>query len=165
MSVIEQRLSAFHSKTATPSPSSPPPSRSPSPSLHASLDRSRPQSQQHFYGMRLAHGIPIPSHMLPPLEDGYRTPLGEDYEYHFRNRAYAERRQIDGPTQSFPGHFYPLPPPSARSRLSIIAITEKLEEKLAWRRRIRHFTWNFFSLTMATVSVVYLKNHMRQRLI
>lgn len=27
---------------------------------------------------------------------------------------------------------------------------EKIEEKLAWNERVRHFTWNFFSMTMAT---------------
>lgn len=34
--------------------------------------------------------------------------------------------------------------------LSVAGLSGKLREKLHWRERIRHFTWTFFTITMAT---------------
>ena len=162
MSLTDQHLrekGSVQSRVASPVPISPPPSRPSSP-LPQSLANRRPHSQYHGHGMRIAHGLPIPLHMRSPLEDGYRTPTGEDYEHHFRAFRLMGG-QIDGATHLLPihpGHFHYSQPQSARSRLSFATVTEKLDEKLAWRQRIRHFTWNFFSLNMATggiASVIY----------
>ena len=151
MSVTDQRLSekgGIASRAASPSLTSPLPSRPASPGPQSLASR-HPYTQQHGHGMRIAHGLPIPHHMLSPLEEGYRTPTGEDYEHHFRVHNHMGG-QINGPTHLFPispSRFY-IRSQSAVSRLSFAA--EKLDEKIAWRQRIRHFTWNFFSLTMAT---------------
>ena len=37
-----------------------------------------------------------------------------------------------------------------RSQLHLHHMGEKIEEKLQWNERVRHYTWNFFSMTMAT---------------
>ena len=69
------------SRPSTPSQLSPPPARSPRPRspLHNLAYRRRSSA-----GMRIANGIPIPSHMASPGAEGYRTPTIEDYEMHFR---------------------------------------------------------------------------------
>lgn len=101
--------------------------------------------------MRIARGIEIPPHMISPGKDGYRTPTIEDYEFH--------RRQSEvnpGHVQFHTPNYDQTPPQSAKSPLSR-AMT-LLEEKLEWKERIRHFTWGFFSSTMATggiASILY----------
>ena len=37
-----------------------------------------------------------------------------------------------------------------RSQLHLHHFGEKIEQKLGWNERVRHYTWNFFSMTMAT---------------
>ena len=99
---------------------------------------------------------PIPRHTLHPGQDGYRTPTIEDYQSSGR-----------------PGdHEYPSLLSSAihrahltNSNHSIRETFDKFEgkveeklEKLAWKQRIKHFTWTFFTITMATggiANVIY----------
>lgn len=41
---------------------------------------------------------------------------------------------------------------------SVVGLGERLLEKLHWRERLRHFTWSFFTMTMATggiANVIY----------
>ena len=176
----------------TPSGRLAPTHLSPPPTPHGSaLPRSLASRRRASTSMQAPHGIPIPSHMAPPLADGYRTPTYEDYEMHFRQPmpqpdtpALASRCETpevetaDGVDEArsaashvrsrmvrihFPhlhahGHhnkshhirLSKQPPYLLRSPLSFEAISDALDERLEWRQRIRHFTWNFFSLTMAT---------------
>ena len=162
--------------------------------------------------MRVAHGIPIPEHMVSPGSDGYRTPTVEDYEMHFQqtpqpsttsplptpepeleldsepsSKTDPEKGPRDGangdaiggvrarrPSVRFPHlgerdehrrnvlakHHNILSP------ISLAALSDKLNDKLEWRQRLRHFTWNFFSLTMATggiANVLYNGGHYEMR--
>lgn len=122
-------------------------------------------------GMSLANGVAIPPHMQQPGNDGYRTPTGEDYE---RHRSYTNSRPQPRPSIASISNSPALsdyashgrrqvqvhsPPASGvgtpqqsrnTTKLSLAAVSEKLNQKLAWKARIRHFTWTFFTSTMAT---------------
>ncbi|KAL8674128.1 MAG: hypothetical protein Q9168_001465 [Polycauliona sp. 1 TL-2023] len=94
-------------------------------------------------GLHVHHGIPIPPDMLRPGQDGYRTPTVHDYE----------RDEVDAPPDKDERH--PTPPTSAGlfSRQSPLLNLGKIDlhlERLHWRQRVRHYTWTFFTLTMAT---------------
>ena len=96
--------------------------------------------------------LPVPKHMLSPGQDGYRTPTIEDYELHdcgptplYRDSGLANNNL----------HFHmPQQSPESADRhtlhLSNGHIAHAILEKLHWRERIRHYTWTFFTLTMAT---------------
>lgn len=43
-----------------------------------------------------------------------------------------------------------------RTQVHLAHMGVKLEEKLGWNERVRHFTWNFFSMTMATGGIANL---------
>ncbi|KAL8962382.1 MAG: hypothetical protein Q9183_005166, partial [Haloplaca sp. 2 TL-2023] len=94
------------------------------------------------------HGIPIPRHMTQPGQDGFRTPTFEDYERDRANRANGTKEKVESGNDS--------PRPHSAGRLGMQSVSKLAEhvdhglEKLHWRVRIRHFTWNFFSMTMAT---------------
>ncbi len=105
-------------------------------------------------------GIFLPKHMIPPGQDGYRTPTIEDYEHQIAHSARDEH--IRGGKSSG----------SSRTRLPVLHsgifgkhrnlsrlnVSHRIEEKLQWRERIRHFTWTFFTVTMATggiANVIY----------
>lgn len=143
-----QTVSPLGSSSKPESPyTSSPPSRPHSP-LHGIPQRRNPTNDS----MRIAQGIPIPKHMVPPLQDGYRTPTIEDWEKQFRETGETPPSQGQSSAHELP-NFNPFSysrPHSARSHVSITAVSHLLDEKLEWRQRIRHFTWNFFSLTMAT---------------
>ena len=111
--------------------------------------------------------LTVPVHMIPSGEDGYRTPTGEDFDLASR-QPYSKRREdyfLPGAT--------PIPPPAVNGHsngtpngvlghhsatASTASLGERLFEALFWRERIRHFTWTFFTLTMATggiANVIY----------
>ena len=98
-----------------------------------------------------SHGLPIPKHMIAPGREGYRTPTIEDYE-EAKRLSPEKHGTIHSANNSFlrlPGLAHPgFYLGSARS--STTSLSERLLEKLQWRQRIRHFTWTFFTLTMAT---------------
>ena len=153
------------SHTPTPSrPQSPPSPRPTTPRLH---EFSQPLSfgqRRHGQGdgLKFMHGMAMPAHMASPMEDGYRTPTGEDFEHHFQSRQ--EQIECGGLGISTPdrriswlhGERKPSSRPGSRpgssgkSHLSLSAVSEKLDLKIHWKQRLRHFTWNFFSMTMAT---------------
>ncbi|MCJ1323288.1 hypothetical protein MMC15_008643 [Xylographa vitiligo] len=82
--------------------------------------------------------------MTSPRQEGYRTPTIEDYERHEKRRDQLE----DHPSQlhlQLPSGVLSLFS-ETRSHLSL---TKSLE-KLLWKERLRHYTWTFFTMTMAT---------------
>ena len=107
--------------------------------------------------LQVNRGVTIPKHMVPFGEEGYRTPTLEDFENQERQPE-SRTSQHDKERQSRPG----LSSPRGRSRLhshinfhgnsyqSARIYGHELLEKLAWKERLRHFTWTFFTITMAT---------------
>ncbi|KAL8924416.1 MAG: hypothetical protein Q9208_004024 [Pyrenodesmia sp. 3 TL-2023] len=97
-------------------------------------------------GLNLHRGISIPRDMRRPGEDGYRTPNADDYE--------RERNQMAGEQQPSSSD-KTLPPAAGRHHWTS---WDKTLEKLHWRERVRHYTWTFFTMTMATggiANVIY----------
>ena len=100
--------------------------------------------RHHNHHIRFKHGIAIPTDMTSPRQEGYRTPTIEDYERHEKRRDQLE----DHPSQlhlQLPSGVLSLFS-ETRSHLSL---TKSLE-KLLWKERLRHYTWTFFTMTMAT---------------
>ena len=103
-------------------------------------------------------GMHIPNHMVSPGEDGYRTPTIEDYER--RNGGLATpngARTPDGVTTpngySTPNsvqHRISHARHQLNENLSNSSLAHSILDKLHWRERIRHYTWTFFTMTMAT---------------
>ena len=152
---IQQGSRASRPQTPVSAPVSPVTSR---PSSFVGLPTIAERRGQSTGDLRIANGILHPPHMILPHQDGYRTPTGEDLENHFTSRKTRLKRAQNGgatsPKEEQNSFFY-MRPASARSHLSIsmMALSEKLDEKIEWKQRIRHFTWNFFSMNMATGGV------------
>lgn len=91
-------------------------------------------------------GIPLPNHMVPPGQDGYRTPTVEDYQRHVREAQLRPR----GPGLSNRSSRLRVPMAGMFSNLSSVSLGQNILERLEWRERIRHYTWTFFTMTMAT---------------
>lgn len=95
--------------------------------------------------VRFSRGIAIPDGMLSPGQDGYRTPTIEDYESHESHHKHRAQRgaHVSQSHLSSPGGV-----------LSIFSETKihlrQSLEKLSYKQRLRHFTWTFFTMTMAT---------------
>ncbi|KAI4181396.1 MAG: hypothetical protein LQ346_006792 [Caloplaca aetnensis] len=106
--------------------------------------------QDELAGMDLHQGIAFPRDMSPPGEDGYRTPNANDYE---RER---ERERSEMAREEHSSSSEKITPPAA-GRLNWTTLDKTLE-KLHWRERVRHYTWTFFTMTMATggiANVIY----------
>lgn len=109
-------------------------------------------------GLELHNGIAIPRDMSLPGQDGYRTPNVHDYE----------RTKLESDEETHPTTGAKTPPPSAGlfSNLANLSRIELSLERLHWRERIRHYTWTFFTMTMATggiANVLYAGNLARRR--
>lgn len=100
-------------------------------------------------------GIPLPDHMVPPGQDGYRTPTVEDYQRHVREAHQQQQQQQlrprrPGVVSSARNSRARIPTARMFSNLSSGSLGQGILEGLEWRERIRHFTWTFFTMTMAT---------------
>ena len=92
----------------------------------------------------------LPKHLLKPGEDGYRTPTIEDYEL---QNGTLHNGQSGGALSNNSSHLrLPHTPPSylGRHNPSSSSLAHSFLDHLQWRERIRHFTWTFFAMTMAT---------------
>lgn len=117
-----------------------------------SPERASPVIQPLDHGVK--DGNSLPKHMIPFGQDGYRTPTVEDYEKHEEqfdpsgasNGALSNnssRYRLPHSPNGILGHN------SANASIAS-SLAERLFEKLEWRERLRHYTWTFFTMTMAT---------------
>ena len=120
---------------------------------HVTIDAPSPDISRPATPIRDLHGengLAMPRHMILPGQDGYRTPTIEDYEH--AKDQHCEKRggltPVSGSHVRLPGLGSSAWQNSARS--STTSLSDRLLERLAWRERIRHFTWTFFTMTMAT---------------
>ena len=97
-----------------------------------------------------------------PGQDGYRTPTIEDVEAFAR--AGSRLRHLEGNSSYFPtaAAFQSVLHDRNKSVAGQGKEAEQEEEAipkiLTWRQRLRHFTWSFFTLSMATggiANVIY----------
>ena len=104
----------------------------------------------------LYRGIHVPKHMLTPGQDGYRSPTIEDLES--QNDGYATPNAVPTPNRvvtpngySTPNSLqYRLPHIRHQLNLSSSSLAHSILDELHWRERVRHYTWTFFTMTMAT---------------
>lgn len=108
--------------------------------------------------------IILPKHMYTSGQDGYRTPTIEDFE--MQHGRSPMRNGCTTTPCTTPVHRVPVSPnnspqwhlpyysPGADGRqhlsLSNASLAHSMLQKLEWRERIRHYTWTFFTMTMAT---------------
>lgn len=101
-------------------------------------------------------GMHIPMHMLSPGQDGYRTPTIEDYEAQNDGTTGPNGARTPNGLATPNGHSTPnslhhrQPHIRHHLNLSSSSLAHSILDKLHWRDRIRHFTWTFFTMTMAT---------------
>jgi len=104
-------------------------------------------------GMPIHCGVPIPRHMVAPGQEGYRTPMIEDYEHDSTHQVH-QMHQVARPSAGQSDTRLDVQRPALSSHhafhLSNLNLSPTLLERLESRERIRHFTWTFFTLTMAT---------------
>ena len=104
----------------------------------------------------LYRGIHVPKHMLSPGQDGCRTPTIEDFEAQndgsFTPNAAPTPNQVVTPNgYSTPNSLqHRLPHIRHHLNLSSPSLAHSILDELHWRERARHFTWTFFTMTMAT---------------
>ena len=128
---------------------------------HVTIDDSStgPSSEEPWRTLRddttTYRGMQIPKNMQCPGQDGYRTPTIEDYELHRGPRTpNGARTPIGAATPdgcSTPNNLHHrLPHARHHLNLSSSSLAHSILDKLHWRERIRHYTWTFFTITMAT---------------
>lgn len=105
---------------------------------------------------------PPPKHLRPPGAEGFRTPTIEDTERVLSKTLSTNDRPngVFQPTGSRvrEAHSSALESihnsqhraPDGVDMSLARSISESTGGKLNWKKRIRHFTWAFFTLTMAT---------------
>jgi hypothetical protein len=104
---------------------------------------------------------PIPRHLRKPGEDGYRTPTIEDPEHpaHYgvdiSTFASALSNGIDVPMQSSSHvrcthHHFGHNPHYCHRMDHSDELPFEPPNVLSWKQRIKHVTWAYFTVTMAT---------------
>ncbi|KAE8144488.1 C4-dicarboxylate/malic acid transporter [Aspergillus avenaceus] len=108
--------------------------------------------------------IELPRHKRRPGDDGYRTPTIEDAEDYFAahrkdNLLYPlpgirVRQAHSSALKTLHDSSYPKPEgddvPNVEDSTATQGECEYSTARLSWKRRIRHITWAYFTLTMAT---------------
>lgn len=102
-------------------------------------------------------------HLLSPGEDGYRTPTIEDAEQRVHRRHFPLHLHPTGSLLQSLSHGHLHSPTASRADPEKIhsdtgsedirgccKLPKGWPENLNWKQRIRHFTWAYFTLTMAT---------------
>ncbi|KAL3475325.1 voltage-dependent anion channel-domain-containing protein [Aspergillus californicus] len=120
--------------------------------------------------MHLELPPPLPRHLRSPGADGYRTPTIEDTQQDLsKTLSISECHNASSQTsgsrvrEAHSSALETMHGPSCQSynktEMSLSrSISEATGGKLHWKKRIRHFTWAFFTLTMATggiANVIY----------
>lgn len=111
--------------------------------------------------------VPLPSQVLQkaprPMNDGYRTPAIEDPE-HPAHESRRRRGSLSTASQFFHGLQHgndvsrPSTPATHKAKRRVLDPQSddsgySLDQKpmvLSWRKRIKHVTWAYFTITMAT---------------
>ena len=115
-------------------------------------------------GAPVCRGMHIPKHMAFPGQDGHRTSTIEDYACQNCGPTTPSGARTPNLVATPDGHLTPNSahhrPPHFRHHLdpSNSSLAQSILDKLHWRERIRHYTWTFFTMTMATggiANVVY----------
>jgi hypothetical protein len=96
----------------------------------------------------------IPQHLLEPGLDGYRTPTIEDPEHHAHPWNSKRRYVTDQSTfHSFRGlqnDRFTSSPNAVDHKTSADETDDERPKYLTWKQRMKHVTWAYFTLTMAT---------------
>ena len=113
----------------------------------------------------LDRGIHLPKHMLSPGQDGYRTPTIEDFEAQndgsiISNAAPTPNQVVIPNGCSTPNSLHHrLPHTRHHLNLSSSSLAHSIFDELNWRERARHYTWTFFTMTMATGGISNVLYH------
>src|SRR2546423_9626650 len=99
---------------------------------------------------------PLPRHLRKPGEDGYRTPTIEDPEHHAHRRVHsAFCNGIDDPMHSSSQvhcthHHFGHNPHYCHGKDHSDELPFESPKRLKWKQRIKHVTWAYFTVNMAT---------------
>ncbi|KAI4139816.1 MAG: hypothetical protein LQ341_004072 [Variospora aurantia] len=108
------------------------------------LEDQRQVRDELTHGLERHNGIPMPPHMSQPGQDGYRTPTVHDYErVEAESGEKTHRRGTPSPSAGL-SRRQSGANPASRSMIDLGL------ERLQWNERLKHYTWTFFTMTMAT---------------